>query len=120
MLEGPDVSLEISLKEYGIAWKIGETNTKFYYGTGHNGKEFIHFDWANLENNVDVYLEFNWADLLEVSQFVGMTLKDWEKMPLTNKIQNMSDYYGVQDIFGGSYTEPMTYKEVIADEKEPV
>jgi hypothetical protein len=27
-LEGPDASIEISLKEYGIAWKIEETETR--------------------------------------------------------------------------------------------
>lgn len=115
-LTGPDVSVEISLKEYGIAWEIGETETRFYYGTGHNGKEFIHFDWADLKNNIDMYIEFDWADLLEVANFVGAVLKEWEKTPLVQKIQDLNSYYGVENTFGSTYGEPMTYEEVVAKE----
>lgn len=120
MLEGPDVSIEISLKEYGIAWEIRETETRFYYGVKKHNGEYIGFDWAVLENAVDVYLEFDWADLLEVANFTGMVLKEWEKLPLLCKIQDLISYYGTENIFGSSYTGPMTYKEVIANEKESV
>lgn len=110
---GPDISIEESLKEYGIAWEIGEKETRFYYGVGHNGSEYTHFDWADLENNLDFDLEFNWADLLEVAIFAGALLKDWKNMPLTQKIQDLIGYYGAENVFGGSYLEPMTYEEVI-------
>jgi hypothetical protein len=115
-LEGPDVSIEISLKEYGIAWKIGETETLFFYGTGHNGSEYIHFDQTSLKNDLDVSKEYDWADLLEVAKFTGASLKDWENMPLTRKIQDLESYYGVENTFGSSYTKPMTYEEVIKGE----
>ena len=118
-LEGPDISIEISLKEYGIAWKIGETETRFYYGTKHSGEEYTGFDWGCLENNVDVKDEYNWANFQEVADFTGMSLKDWEDTPLTGKIQDLQHYYGMENVFGGSYTEPMTYEEVIASKAEP-
>jgi len=111
-LEGPDVSIEISLKEYGLAWKIGETETRFYYGTTHVGDEYTGFDWGDLENNVDVCKEYDWADFQEVLDYVGMNMKDWEKMPLTQKIQDLLSYYGAENIFG-EYTEPMAYREVV-------
>jgi hypothetical protein len=114
-LEGPDVSIETSLKEYGIAWRAGETETRFYYGIKYSGSEYTHFDWADLENNIDMHIEFDWADLLEVANFVGMILKDWEKMPLTGKIQDLNSYYGVENTFGSTYGEPMTYEEVIKE-----
>jgi len=114
-LTGPDVSIEISLREYGLAWKIGETETRFYFGTGHNGAQYIHFDWADLENNVDVNTEFNWADLQEVADFVGDSLKDWHNRPLTQKIQDLLGYYGPENVFGDSYTEPMTYEEIVSE-----
>ncbi|MBE9572584.1 MAG: hypothetical protein IMF11_18315 [Proteobacteria bacterium] len=117
-LEGPDVSIEISLKEYGIAWEIGETETRFYFGTGHNGSEYIFFDQADLENSLDIYIEFDWADLLEVSQFAGLLQKDWERMPLTRKIQDLNSYYGVMNVFGESHTIPMTYEKVLENARK--
>ena len=114
-LTGPDVSIEISLKEYGLAWKIGETETRFYYGTKHIGDEYTGFDRANLENNLDVEAEFCWADLSEVADLVGDLLKDWNKRPLTQKIQDLLGYYGPENVFGDSYTEPMTYEEVVSE-----
>ena len=114
-LEGPDASIEISLKEYGIAWKIEETETRFYYGTGHNGAEYIHFDFADLENDLDVHSEYSWANFKAVMDFVGQDPVDWEKLPLTGKIQDLNSYYGVENIFGSTYTKPMTYEEVIKE-----
>lgn len=113
MLEGPDVGIEISLKEYGLAWEIREENTMFYYGVSYNGAEYDKFDWADLENDTDFEIEFDWADFLEVANFVGELLPDWHKRPMTGKIQDLVLYYGTENVFGISYTEPMTYKEVI-------
>ena len=114
MLQGPDVDVEISLKEYGIAWEVGEDETRFYHGTGHNGTEYIHFDWADVANDVDVGIEFDWADFKEVRAYTGMSKEEWDGVPLVYKIQDLVDYYGAANIFGESYTEPMTYDEVIA------
>ena len=111
-LEGPDIDIEISLKEYGIAWEIGEKETRFYYGTKHNGGEYTGFDWADLKNNVDFDIEFDWVDLLEVANFVGELLPDWHKLPMDMKIEDLISYYGYENIFGSSYTEPMAYEEV--------
>jgi hypothetical protein len=116
MLKGPDVSIEISLKEHGLAWKTGEAETRFYYGVDSDGSEYIKFDWADLENNLNFDLEYDWADLLEVANFAGMTLKDWEKAPQAQKIQDMIGYYGTENVFGSTYTEGMTYEEVIKGE----
>jgi hypothetical protein len=112
-LEGPDVSIVISLKEHGIAWKIGETETRFYYGIAYSNGEYTGFDWADLRNDIDIYSEYDWADLLAVTGFVGMPLKEWDKISLVWKIQDLIGFYGFQNIFGSTYTEPMTYEEVI-------
>lgn len=117
-LEGPDVSIEISLKEYGIAWKIGEAETRFYYGTVHNGSEYTQFESMSLENDLDMHDEYEWADLLEVANFAGVILKDWEKMPLTEKIQGMIGYYGTEIVFAPTIGNGETYKEVTAKEVE--
>jgi hypothetical protein len=114
-LEGPDASLEISLKEYGFAWKIGETETRFYYGIKHDDSEYVGFDWADLENNLDMRKEYDWANFKALSEFTGIPQKDWEKMPLIGKIQDLNSYYGYENIFGSTCGEPMTYEEVIKE-----
>jgi hypothetical protein len=48
-------------------------------------------------------------------QFTGMALEDWEKMPLTGKIQDLNSYYGIENIFGPIHGEKMTYEEVVAE-----
>lgn len=115
MLEGPDVSIEISLKDYGIAWKIGEKETRFYYGIKHENCEYTRFDWANLENNLDIKGEFDWANLEDVSCSAGMQIFAWMKLPLTSKIQDLISYYGTENIFGSSYWKGETYEEIIGE-----
>ena len=112
-LEGPDVSVEISLKEYGIAWEIGETETRFYYGVKYNGVEFIRFDWADLENNLEFDIEFDWAEFLDVADMAGIPITEWNKLPMTLKIQDLLSYYAAESVFGSPHTEPMTYEEII-------
>ena len=111
-LEGPDADIEISLKDYGIAWEIGETDTRFYYGIAYDGEEYITFDWADLENDLDVLKEYDWVEFEEIMSFVGMELTEWEKTPLVYKIRDLMGYYGTENIFGSTYTDPMTYKEI--------
>ena len=86
-LEGPDVSIEISMKEYGIAWKIGETETRFYYGVKHSDSEYTGFDWADLENDLDFDVEFDWANFQNVVDCAGMPLQDWGKDAIS--VQNI-------------------------------
>lgn len=113
-LLGPDVNLEISLKEYGLAWEIKESETIFYYGIAYNNEEYTSFDWASVENNMDFDKEFDWADLSEVANFAGSySLQDWQQMPLISKIQDLLGYYGYENVFGSSYTEGQAYKEII-------
>jgi hypothetical protein len=111
-LEGPDASIEISLKEYGLAWKIGETETRFYFGIRRDGAEYTRFDFADVENDTDTERDFDWASFQEVADFVGMPLEEWEKMPLTQKINDLLAYHGYENIFGAATSE-MTYREVI-------
>lgn len=114
-LSGSDASIEISLKEYGLAWEVKESKTMFYYGITYSDGEYTHFDWASLENDVDFNEEFEWADLLKVAKYTGQSLPDWQQTPLTEKIQDLLGYYGYENVFGSSYTEGQTYEEIIAD-----
>jgi hypothetical protein len=96
-LEGPDVSLEISLKEYGIAWEIGETETRFYYGIALYNGEYTDFDWADLANNTDVYSEYDWVDFKGILEFTGLSYEEWENLPLFYKIQDLVSFHGTEN-----------------------
>ena len=43
-LVGIDVNIEISLKEYGIAWQKQATDIKFYYGIQRDGYDYMNDD----------------------------------------------------------------------------
>lgn len=115
-LEGPDVSIETSLQEYGFAWEIGETETTFFYGIDHDGTAYTRFDWTDLENNLDICSEYEWADFDAIVQFVGMSRENWEKIPLVQKIYDLLSYYGTENVFSPFYTMGMTYEEVLEGE----
>lgn len=118
MLEGPDVSVEMSLKGYGIAWKKGKTETRFYYGVRYTDEEgYTGFGWADIENNIDLDEEYDWADLVGAADLSGMSLQEWGEMPLGKKIGDLVDFYGTENTFGSIYTEPLTYEEVIDRQK---
>lgn len=112
-LTGVDVNIEISLKEYGFAWEIKEDEIVFWYGIRYNDTGYTLFDWASFENNLDVELEFDWANFDDVAEFVGETLEDWRLIPLVNKIHDLSEYYGFENMFGGSCFGGKTFQEVL-------
>ena len=118
-LIGPDVSIEISLKEYGIAWVVIEEETMFYYGIKHAGENFIRFDHCWFDNNMDIMAEYDWINLQRMIDANGISVSDWESFPLEQKIHCMLNYYGYENVFGPSYGEGLTYEEVIKEgEKE--
>jgi hypothetical protein len=112
-LEGPDASIEISLKEYGLAWELKEAETRFYFGVHYSKMGFAYFDWADLENNLDVHNEYNWVNFNSIARFAGMSLEKWDKMSLVHKIWDLVVYHGIENVFGSTYAKPMAYEEVI-------
>ena len=114
-LEGTDSSIEISLKEYGFAWIERENEFRFYYGiqTNANG-EHISFDWGYFKKDLDLWEECNWINEKSKESFLdttGMTQKEFDAMSLPNKIFDLVNYYGYENIFGVSYVG-MTYSQV--------
>jgi len=118
---GLDASMDISIIEYGLAWKkikvapfrIGDKyhyDYHFWYGikTDNNGN-YTRFDWADIPVKCDVFREFDWVDWDSFLSFVGLEKTDWKKLPLPQKIANLIHYYGHENIFGTSYTEDCRY-----------
>ena len=100
--EGQDVSLEISLKEYGVCWELLGSKIRFWFGIRWNGKlgEFTEFDHCFFDSDLDVFDYFNWADFPAVYRYTGLSEEDWKKLPLPLKITDLYGYYGTADIFG--------------------
>lgn len=115
-LEGVDVDIEISLKEYGFAWEDLGDEYRFFYGIDMNGEEYTRFSSAEFSKNTNVKDEFSWADFEAVDSFVGGGFLDFD---LISQIQTLYQYYGSVNIFGEDYYEGMTYAEVTG-EKESI
>ena len=109
--QGGDVSLEISLYEYGLIWKLEENTEneyKFIYGVNVTEGEFggyiyNEFDWSNMSKiEFTDMIDSSWFDLPKFAKFVGI---DAEKIPdyFPGIIQECISYHGAENVFGSSY-----------------
>lgn len=109
-LQGPDVDIETSLKEYGRAWIESDSDILFYIGVRGDGYEYTAFDFTMIGKDTDVFEEFDWVDFDEVSDYTGYDLKD---KPLVQQVEDLLDYYGAEEIFGVGGWEGLTYAQVV-------
>ncbi len=116
-LTGVDVDIETSLKEYGIAWeeREEENEIRFYYSVKvedvDGQADHTRFDWSDVSKDVDVKKEYDWAEFEKVASLIGVA--DFFKEDLLTQIQSLLSYYGYQNLFGESYSEGLTYEEVL-------
>jgi hypothetical protein len=112
-LQGNDVNIEISLKEYGIAWIERKDEFMFYFGISVDDNcRHDRFGWGTIEKDIDIRKEYSWVDFDRVNEFVGM---GFFELSLPQQISDLVSYYGTVEIFGESYTEGSTYDEVVKD-----
>ncbi len=111
-LDGVDVNIEISLKEYGIAWIEDKKTTLFYYGIRNTSGEYDRFDFCEFDNDLDVVKEFDWVDFDEVCKYIDVEFDLWEECSLSTKIVDLNSYYGYENVFGSTYHEGITYEEI--------
>jgi hypothetical protein len=113
---GPDRSLEVSLREYGIAWQEKGDDFLFYYGIkreynrAEHCNDYTRFDWGYIRKDTDVRKEYNWVDWKDFFVYNGNNAEDWDKLPLPYKIVDLVDYYGYENILGTSYSEGFRIK----------
>lgn len=118
--DGPDASLEISLREYGFAWHDTGTEFHFLYGIKvNNAGEYIRFDRGWLSKDVDIRKEYSWIFCYEekFSPFLacfGITLEEWLKLPLQMQVYDIFQYYGYENTFGSSDWTGDKYSEIFA------
>lgn len=106
---GTDANNEISLFEYGILVREDEKDSfTVVYSIG-NDK----FDTATITNTECNYLtKESWFDMDSFLSFVGCTSDEWYNSPIANKLSDMLQYYGYENIFGGSWYGGMNEDEV--------
>lgn len=114
-IQGVDVDIEISLKEYGIAWIESDIDILFYYGinTGENDcgyMDYIAFDSCSIDKDIDIKSEYSWIDFDAVNDFVG---GNFFNNPLQYQIFDLIQYYGCDNVFGSSYCSGLTYNDII-------
>ena len=113
MLKGIDANIEISLKEYGIAWKEFPDCYHFYYGISHNGEGYTRFDWCDVPKDTNIQQEFDWVDWNDIVKYIGTdNINEYLDADIPFIIVDLLSYYGHENVFGTSYTEGMTYEEV--------
>ncbi|GAG94060.1 unnamed protein product [marine sediment metagenome] len=111
-IEGNDADIETSLKEYGLAWIETDTEYLFYYGIRYDDNEGEHdrFDFASFDKNLDIKEEFNWVCWKAINSYIGINI---DNESLVHQISDLLSYHGYENIFGSSYWEGLTYKDII-------
>jgi hypothetical protein len=104
--EGCDISLEISLFEYGLVCKKHpDGDIQCWYGLGaDNSYNYNKFDSGHItEKEIKNTLNESWFDKKSFLSFVGCTEEEWLVRWCGNKISDLIEYYGYENIFGSCY-----------------
>jgi len=117
-IQGTDTDIETSLFEYGFAWIPSNDGKEvmFCYGIGYGENEYNRFDRCSFNSDMDIYDTFDWIDSdswNQIYSFMGMDKEDFDNMPLTQKIFDLFQYYGYENIFGSSYWNGFKYSSNI-------
>jgi len=112
--DGVDVDIDISIFEYGIAWKeipfetfiYGDKLKKkyeFIYGTEYGESRYVRFDRITMDEFEFLDLIYDsWIEVKNVLGFTGLTEKEFvDSFP--HAIHDLYNYYGYIEIFGESY-----------------
>lgn len=114
-LDGIDVNLEISLKEYGIAWHKTESDIVFIYGIEYDGNDFTRFCKCSFDLSANLVEEFNWideSDWQSFASFIGADASEIKELPIEELIHSLVSYYGTENIFGSSYCQGNSFDEL--------
>lgn len=110
--QGFDVSLSISLFEYGFIYSYTDprSNGDLRVWFKVNGPDM--YNWADFKKDLDFWREFNWIGDSKESflRCFDLTEEAFNKEPLEFKIRAAIDYFGYENICGTAYY-PYTIKE---------
>lgn len=110
--EGSDLSLDIALFDYGLAWKDEGENYSFIYGVGiSDNNDWNRFAKTEVSKTEDVYEAYDWADFKGLHSSYSVTKEEWDKQDLVYKISDLLNYYGYENVFGSTYHVGAEIKE---------
>lgn len=104
--EGPDVSMSISLFEYGIAWKQAKKdNYLFVIGINAIEDNYNRFYYFNMSKDDFISLcNESWFDIESICDSFDATKEKFiENFPST--VFDANSYYGYENVFGSCYSE---------------
>ena len=106
-LAGVDATIDISLLEYGMVWfdDPDKDEIEFFYGIKHDDNDdYCQFDNGWFKRDLDPKQEWNWIeDWNDVASSLGMAAEEFLKLPLTQMVFDLVNYYGYQNIFGETH-----------------
>ena len=116
---GIDTSNEISLFEYGLLTyqyqrsnkkrNISKNDIQVWFGVQKNeygNYELFDYAWIT-EKEINDFLDESWFDQSGFLSFLGFELNEkdlWLNYHYTNKIMDLIQYYGYENIFGSIYS----------------
>lgn len=105
---GVDVSMDISLHDYGLAWKLKDKKREeyvFVYGMS-DGERYTRFHYAYMTKKD--FEEAFWFDGTEnkakIEQFTGQTVEELVGN-FPRSVDEILSYYGSLEVFGDAYCE---------------
>ena len=98
-LQGVDVSKEITLKEYGFGYHVLPKKGiyRFYIADDISIEDDKYFYWDALELPLDVKIEdeFNFIDVEDVANSMGIDSASWLSLSAPVKLYSAMSYHGV-------------------------
>jgi len=105
--KGSDLSLAVSLFEYGMIWKehTQPAETVFIYGINPISAEHRLFDYAWLDPKMNLRTEYDWVDWDQFFSYlcIGSESSWLDGRPFPYQIYDLAGYYGYEEIFGSTY-----------------
>ena len=112
-LDGVDVNIEISLLEYGIAWFKKSNEITFIYSTGIDKNcDCSNFCLSSFDLNTNVKNEFDFVDWQSFCNFADIDESKLNEMPIEHVIYSLVMHEGIENIFGSTYSEGLTFDEL--------
>lgn len=113
-LQGTDASIEISLKEYGVAWVEKGNEILVYFGTDVlDDSSFYKFGYVIESKNLDITEDYDWVDFDRLTTYIDCDILE---LPLPLQLYHLLSYCGYENIFPGEAGH-LIYPEVISGDK---
>ena len=121
-LTGIDVSLEISLLEYGMAWdstayeEDNKCEVDFIIGSDYDGESYTEFYYTSMDKSEfgELFDVKSWCNVADVAKCSGLTIKQlYQSFPYS--IHDFILYYGAESVLGSPPYHTSAYFSIEVD-----